>query len=306
MRLLLMSDVKLFKISGNGVQELTGDGFALEKKLQTLIERNLETFLGVTFLETEFVTTGSTRGFIDTIGIDENNCPVIIEYKRSKDENVINQGLFYMDWLLEHKEAFELLVIKKLGSERAEKIEWSIPRLVCIAGSFTKYDEHAVNQMHHNIELIRYKRFGEDLLLFDLVNSNSPKSVGPPITTKGQNNYTTISEYMDKASTELINLIADVKAELLAFGDDIQEKTLKFYIAFKRIKNYACLEISIQNNLIHVYLKVDPKSITLEKGFSRDVTNIGHFGTGNMELTIKNHDDLKKALPLFRESYEIS
>ncbi|MGA2122281.1 MAG: DUF5655 domain-containing protein [Methanoregula sp.] len=63
-----------------------------------------------------------------------------------------------------------------------------------------------------------------------------------------------------------------------ALGDDVQVKTLKFYIAFKRINNFACVEIFHQKNEIKVYLKIDPHTITLEKGFSRDVSNIGHWG----------------------------
>jgi len=62
-----------------------------------------------------------------------------------------------------------------------------------------------------------------------------------------------------------------------ALGDDVQVKTLKFYIAFKRINNFACVEIFHQKNEIKVYLKIDPHTITLEKGFSRDVSNIGHW-----------------------------
>lgn len=61
------------------------------------MERHLETFLGVRFLATEYETGKTHRGRIDTLGIDENNSPVIIEYKRSSNENVINQGLFYLD-----------------------------------------------------------------------------------------------------------------------------------------------------------------------------------------------------------------
>ena len=53
------------------------------------------TFFGVTFLKTEYVTSNGRR--IDSLGIDENNCPVIFEYKRASNENVINQGLFYLD-----------------------------------------------------------------------------------------------------------------------------------------------------------------------------------------------------------------
>ena len=60
---------------------------------------------------------------MDSIGIDENNSPVIFEYKRSSSENVINQGLFYLDWLLDHKADFKLLVIEKLGMEVADQID---------------------------------------------------------------------------------------------------------------------------------------------------------------------------------------
>lgn len=58
----------------------------LEKELQTLIEQNMETFFGVRFLKSEYVIT---NGRMDSIGIDENNSPVIFEYKRNQNENVI-------------------------------------------------------------------------------------------------------------------------------------------------------------------------------------------------------------------------
>ena len=109
-----MSNIKLFRLIDNDVQSITGTSMAIEKSLQTLVERHLETFLGVRFLASEFVTTKSHGGRIDTLGIDENGCPVIIEYKRALNENVINQGLFYLNWLMDHKGEFELCVLKKL------------------------------------------------------------------------------------------------------------------------------------------------------------------------------------------------
>ena len=163
-----MSDLKLFQIAQNSVREIPGQSVAVEKSLQSLIERNLEAFLSVRFLASEYSTGKAHGGRIDTLGIDENGSPVIIEYKRALNENVINQGLFYLDWLLDHKGEFTLLVQKQLGSEAADEVEWSVPRLLCIAGDFTKYDEHAVQQISRNIELIRYKRYGDSLLLFEL------------------------------------------------------------------------------------------------------------------------------------------
>ena len=113
-----------------------------------MIERNSETFLGVRFLVTEYSTGKTHGGRIDTLGIDENGWPVIIEYKRRRDENVINQGLYYLDWLLDHKAEFKLLVIERFGQEAGDAIEWSGPRLLCIASDFTKFDGHAVQQIN--------------------------------------------------------------------------------------------------------------------------------------------------------------
>ena len=134
-----MSDIKLFKIQKNSVQELESRSASVEKSLQIQIESNLDTFLGVQFLGSEYSTGKTHGGRIDTLGIDENGCPVIIEYKRAINENVINQGLFYLDWLLDHKAEFTLLVMEKLGKETSKNIEWSSPRLICIAKDFTKW-----------------------------------------------------------------------------------------------------------------------------------------------------------------------
>ncbi|XQF89914.1 hypothetical protein ACOBV8_14820 [Pseudoalteromonas espejiana] len=168
-----MSDIKLFKLdqAKGTALELVRTQAKLEKDLQQLVESQMETFLNVKFLASEFTT--SNGGRIDSLGVDENGCPVIIEYKRHTNENVINQGLFYYDWLIDHKAEFKLLVMDKLSSEAADNLEWEGARLICIATDFTKYDEHAIKQIDKNIELMRYKYFGEDLFLLELVNSHS-------------------------------------------------------------------------------------------------------------------------------------
>lgn len=139
-----MSDLKLFRITAGRAEELTGGSVALERQLQRTIESNMEILFGVKFLESEYSTGPKHRGRIDSIGIDETGSPVIFEFKRSRDENVINQGLFYLDWLLDHQAEFTLLVMDRLGADAAKEIDWTNPRLVCVAGDFTRYDEHAV------------------------------------------------------------------------------------------------------------------------------------------------------------------
>src|SRR5690606_12790645 len=115
----------------------------------------------------------------------ENGCPVIIEYKRAINENVINQGLFYLDWLLDHRAEFELLVLRRFGQAISDDIDWTGPRLLCIAADFTRYDVHAVQQINRNIELIRYRRFGEELLALELVNAVTAAPPARPRTGSG-------------------------------------------------------------------------------------------------------------------------
>ena len=45
--------------------------------MRLIFEKNLEALLGVRFLASEFMTTNGGR--IDTLGLDENGCPVILE-----------------------------------------------------------------------------------------------------------------------------------------------------------------------------------------------------------------------------------
>ena len=304
-----MSDIKLFRTANGSVSEIEGHSVALEKSLQTLIEKHLDAFLGVHFLASEYSTGKAYAGRIDTLGIDENGCPVIIEYKRALNENVINQGLFYLDWLMDHKADFTLLVMKQLGAEVADSIEWTSPRLLCIAGDFTKYDEHAVQQINRNIELLRYRRYGDELLLLELVNAvtaTASAHSGDDTKPKGTIVYKTVSEYLAQSSPALQDRYAALRAFLLALGDDVQEKVLNYYIAFKRIKNFASVEIRPQKGDILVFLKVNPDTVDLEQGFTRDVRKIGHFGTGDLEITIRTDEDLERAKPFLLKSYEAS
>ncbi|MFB0843385.1 DUF5655 domain-containing protein [Paenibacillus oleatilyticus] len=305
-----MGDIKLYKINGDEVTELEGKSVAVEKSLQILMERHLEAILGIRFLATEYSTGKTHGGRIDTLGIDENNAPVIIEYKRSTNENVINQGLYYLDWLLDHKAEFTLLVMKKYGNDVAELIDWSAPRLLCIAGGFTKYDEHAVQQINRNIELYSYKRFDDELLLLDLVNATTAQNIEveavKQVPTTSKSPEKTVTEYLQQSDIMLKNRFEAIRAFLIALGDDVQEKTLKHYIAFRRIKNFACIEIHPQMGRITVYVKVNPDFINIEPGFTRDVRKIGHYGTGDLEITINNDDQFEKAKTLLLESYESS
>lgn len=310
-----VSDLKLFRITDGVASELPSSSVALERSLQKLIEANMETFFGVRLLESEFSTGTRHGGRMDSLGIDENGSPVIFEYKRAINESVINQGLFYLDWLMDHRGDFKVLVLDRLGADAATGIDWRNPRLICVANGFTKYDEHAVNQMNRSIDLVRYRDFEGELLALELVHSSrvdgqtstdAPEPGGPGAAASTPQYYKTVSEYLDQAPTALKDLYGELEDYATALGDDVTKKTLKYYIAYRRLKNFLCVEVLAQRGELVLYLKVDPDTVELVEGFSRDVRQIGHFGTGDLEVRIRAADTLARVLPLVQRSYEDS
>lgn len=302
-----MSDINVFEIKPK-VKELKGSPVVLEKEIQNLIEQNMEEFFGIRFLATEY---SITNGRMDSIGIDENNCPVIFEYKRSSSENIINQGLFYLDWLLDHKADFQLLVMNVLGKEAAKEIDWSAPCVFCIAKEFTKFDEHAVNQMQRNIKLVKYNKYGENLMLFEHINvpvlkrdtvcKGKKVKHEKKLSEKDSYDWETRIQKLPKEKQELYFSIRDY---ILSKGDDISENYLKLYIAFKKVKNFICILPDKNKKDIVMWLKLNPEEETLVEGLTRDVRNIGHWGTGDLEIIIQSKEDYEKAKPYLDRAYE--
>ena len=142
-------------------------------------------------------------------------------------------------------------------------------------------------------------------MLFELVNAVSGVS-DTGSSRNGHGKSKTVSDYIKQANRELKDRYFKLRDHLINLGDDVQEKTLKNYIAFKKISNFACVEVHPNSNEILLYLKVNPNEVKLMPPFIRDVRKIGHFGTGDLEIRISNDNEFEKAKPLIEKSYENS
>lgn len=97
------------------------------------------------------------------------------------------------------------------------------------------------------------------------------------------------------------NLYQDLTNYILSLGDDVYETHLKFYAAFKKIRNIVTVVVSKKKLVLT--LPLDVNSVEFEEGFSRDVTAIGHWGSGAVELNLQNNEDFEKAKPLIDRAY---
>ena len=64
------------------------------------------------------------------------------------------------------------------------------------------------------------------------------------------------------------------------------------------------MEFHPSTQKILMYVKVDPDTVALEPGFTRDMRGIGHYGTGDLEIVLYSYEDFEKAKPYIEKSYE--
>jgi len=305
----------LFHIdSNNQTQRIRAGGFDLEKHLQRLVEQNLEEVFGVRLVASEFAVHGEQPGRIDTLGLDFEGAPTIIEYKRDKNESVINQGLYYMDWLLNHRGDFVVAARDAHGSD--VEINWSHPRLIIIAQGYVKRDTYAVNRMGEGIELWEYVRYGDDLLYLNQVYGQQRSVPAQPspvsaFTTQSQDEapeavYTL--DYHLKGKLESVReLIERLRQSILGMAADegeIIETPNKRYVSYRHGKNFC--EVQFMARSLKLCLDIDASELEDPRNLARNVSEIWHLGTGNTEVKLNSPDEIDYAVGLIEQAYRLT
>ena len=286
----------IFKIDNNKIKQLKTSNFRSEKELQVLVENNLEEIFGIKFIASEFSTGEKHGGRIDTLGLDENNSPVIIEYKWGEKDNVINQGLFYLDWLVDHRGDFQIAVEKKLGKKI--KIDWNQPRLILIASSFNKYDKYAINRMSENIELWTYSLYENGIFEVNIEGSSQADNKKGKRITKIEYARYDLNYHLNKTSKELQEKFNEIREKILELPNVQEKPEQKSGITYRTTKSFC--HFHFRKNSIDLLLREpkydDPKKLV------RDITSFewGYKGLVKIDR-VSNVDYL---FNLIKQSYE--
>ncbi|MFE9826064.1 hypothetical protein ACFYSH_28700 [Streptomyces sp. NPDC005791] len=202
---------------------------------------------------------------------------------------------------------------KVLGAEAAESVDWRRPRMICIAASFSHHDRVAVQRLPERIDLVRYRIFDGNLLGLLLVDSVTGFP-SPVSSRRGRERVTAVDGVPTAPATSspasvgtvpecLRHLHAELDEALTAWGE-VEVASLRHYIAYRRLVNVASVIFRPKHEAILVYLRLDPDTVELEEGCTRDMRGIGHLGTGDLEVRIVSAADLEKAAPLIRRAFE--
>jgi predicted transport protein len=306
--------VPIFEIAGNELVPVEQKNFSLEKELQTLIEGNLGAVFNCRFVASEFSTGAQHAGRIDSLALSEEDNPVIIEYKKVESSELINQSLFYLHWIQDHKGDFEIAVQKTLGN--GVQVDWSDVRVICIAPNYKKYDLHAVQVMGANIELWKYRLFTNSTLYLEEVfhNTKTTSTVAPTLEknsvmveagkkaaqVRATATYT-FAEHLEGKPKHIQALIYNIREFVTGLDSTIEEVPKKFYVAYKASQNIVCMEA--KNKTIKLFVKLKPSDVTEPPNSFRDVSNIGHYGTGDVEFTISSQEEFEEIKHYIEAAY---
>jgi predicted transport protein len=86
-------------------------------------------------------------------------------------------------------------------------------------------------------------------------------------------------------------------------ANNVQKNCHKKYIKYSHKGNIFCT-LHIWNSLIRVWLKLDYKGLHNPPECVRDVTNIGHWGVGDVEVAISTFEELETAKRFVKQSLD--
>ena len=299
----------LFSIKGDHLEKIKEIPFKSERKdIQKVTESSLKDVFGYEFIKSE-VPLGNLR--IDTLAFDpENKSFVIIEYKIDQSFSVIDQGYAYLGLLLNNKADFILEYNEnKNQSLKRDDVDWSQSKVLFVSPQFTKYQKQAINFRDLPIELWEISKFANGTLLFNQLKS--------PETSESITKVSQRSEIVQKVNREIkvyneedhltglpneaVELYRLLKDRILALGENIEVRPRKLYVGFVSDGNFV--DVRARKSGLKLWLNLVKGELDDPKNMARDVSQVGHWGNGDYQVSLDSSEEFDYLLTLIKQSY---
>lgn len=296
----------IYNTTGNKLVQVKEKPFKLEREIQSIFESNLQNIMGLLFVKSEF-TIKNKR--IDTLAYDkQNNAFIIIEYKRDKNYSVVDQGLTYLNLMLQNKAEFILTYNETLKDVLHSKdVDWTQSRVAFVSPSFTDNQISASDFKDFGIELWEIKQFENNTISINTIKKSTGAPSIKPLLENSENHkevkenikvYTEEDHY-NNGSEYIIELYEKFKSSIQNLTDGIEILPQKYYIAFKKGSNIS--DIEIQKKSLKIFINAKIGTLDDPKGLVKDVSNIGHRGNGDYQVQIENDKDLEYIMSLIKQ-----
>ncbi|MCK8908476.1 DUF5655 domain-containing protein [Haemophilus influenzae] len=299
--------MKIFTSKKGQLSQLKQQKFKLEKDIQRLFEENLTLLSGYIFIRSEFSIKNSR---IDTLAFDpETQAFVIIEYKRQQNSSVVDQGISYLNLMLEYKADFivEYNEKQKVPLKRND-VDWSQSKVIFVSAAFNDFQIQATNFKDLPIELWEVNRFDNDIITLNIINKSKSAPNIKAVSNEKREEFSILkeikvyqeSDHLSDKSDFIQELYEDFKQGILNLDPDIEINTRKLYIAFKKDRNIA--DIRIQQKNLKIWINLPYGELDDPKNLAKNVSNTDHWGNGDYEITIESTQYLEYIMSLIKQA----
>jgi len=290
----------LFEIKNKKAKKVNTKEFKNELELHQLIDMNLEEIFGVRFIKDEHIT--DKHGRIETLGLDESNRPLVIEYKRTKEKGQLVQANRYMTWIKQNPDSFELLARKNIKNLTGE-IDFSNPRILCFAQEYSIDDKCLALSL--GAELWKYRYYENDTLVIS--REEEPEQL---ITTKSKGGFTieeitreprvakTVDQHLEGASEELIDLFTRIDSEIKNISSEVERYTTNAEIIYKTSRNFVYIAIQNKNNCLRLLLRTSDDNLIDEKNLTKKIPKTHGYGNITRQLHLNPKDEQSEKLSI--------
>lgn len=112
----------------------------------------------------------------------------------------------------------------------------------------------------------------------------------------------TIADHPQLLTPAMNGLFEAFRKQVLDLNPCVTEEFLKLYVAYKAETNFV--DVVPQAKRLRLSLNIDFSEINDPKGIAKDVTNLGRWGNGDVEVGLSSLDELPYAIGLVRQAFD--
>jgi uncharacterized protein with ParB-like and HNH nuclease domain/predicted transport protein len=161
-------------------------------------------------------------------------------------------------------------------------------------GTLTSWNEDAIKARAERLAGRAVRVWVAPSVSADVLEAYKPKAEA----TAGY----TIDDHLNLASGPMREVFEAFRKQVLALDPCVTEEFLKLYVAYKAETNFV--DIVPQAKRLRLTLNLAFPEITDPKGVCKDVTGLGRWGNGDVEVGIATLDELPYVIGLVRQSLE--
>jgi uncharacterized protein with ParB-like and HNH nuclease domain/predicted transport protein len=162
-------------------------------------------------------------------------------------------------------------------------------------GKVSQWNETAIKDRADRLAADAVKVWGAPQLADDLLGAYRP-AVAKPSQQYG------VADHAHLMTGPMRELFETLRKSIIALDPCVNEEFLKLYVAYKAETNFVDVVPQAKRLLLVLNLSID--DIEDPKNLCRDISNIGRWGNGDVEIGLNTVDELPYVMGLIRQSFD--